>query len=82
MGGETIIVHVELRQFEEEEHQGQAPGVLLTRISAEKQEDILVVSGRATGHVLVSLGKGDKLVARINQNNPNSAGTAKWEIVC
>ena len=77
----TIVLHVEMRQFEEEEHNGTAPSIILTRKSASSQEDIMLVSGRATGHVLVSLDHEERLIGRINQNNPNSAGTVKWEIV-
>ena len=77
-----LVVHAEMRQFEEEKHQGKDPCVILTRQSEGKIDDILIVSGRAGGHVLVSLNKGDRLIARIDKNNPNSAGTVSWEIVC
>ena len=77
----TIVLHVEMRQFEEAEHQGHAPSIILSRRSDSKQEDILVISGRADGRVLVSLEHKEQLVGRINQSNPNSAGTVKWEIV-
>ncbi|PLW78978.1 hypothetical protein [Cohaesibacter celericrescens] len=77
----TMVMHVEMKQFEEEEHQGNAPTIILSRQSQGKLEDILVVSGRAGGHVLVSLDPQDRLIGRINQSNPNSAGTVKWEII-
>nr|WP_321456305.1 hypothetical protein [uncultured Cohaesibacter sp.] len=78
----TIVVYVEMKQFGEQENQGHAPAITLTRESRDKKEDILVVSGRATGYVLVSLDHEDRLIGRINQSNPHSAGTAKWQIVC
>jgi len=77
----TIVVHVEMRQFEEAEHQGHAPSVILTRKTPSKTEDLVVVSGRAGTRLLVSLDHQDKLIGRINQTNPNSAGNVKWEIV-
>ena len=77
----TILMHVEMKQYEEQEHQGHAPAIILTRQSQSKQEDILVITGRAGGHVLLSLGPQDRLVGRIDPSNPNSAGTVKWEIV-
>ena len=77
----TLVVHVEMSQFEEEVHQGTEPSIILTRKSANKTEDVMVVSGRAHGHVLVSLEAQDQLIGRINPNNPNSAGTMKWEII-
>ncbi|WP_319413363.1 hypothetical protein [uncultured Cohaesibacter sp.] len=78
----TIVAHVELSQFGDQDHQGQAPTIILTRESKGRKEDIMIVSGRATGTTLVSLDAEDRLVARINQSNPHSAGTAKWQIVC
>ncbi len=78
----TIVVYVEMKQFGDQEHQGHAPAIVLTRESKARKEDILVVSGRASGQVLVSLDKEDRLVGRINQSNPHSAGTVKWQIMC
>ena len=77
----TLVVHVDMRQFEEEDHQGHPPSIILTRKSPSKTEDLVVVSGRAGTHLLVSLDHQDKLIGRINQANPNSAGTVKWEII-
>ncbi|WP_319532243.1 hypothetical protein [uncultured Cohaesibacter sp.] len=77
----TIVIHVEMKQFEENKHQGIEPSVILTRRSPAKTEDILIVSGRATAHILVSLSHEDQLVARIDTSNPNAAGSVKWEIV-
>ena len=77
----VIVLHVEVRQFEEEAHQGIEPAVALSRVSDGKQDNILVVSGRKNKNILVSLGPGDRLLGHINQQNPNSAGTVKWEIV-
>ncbi|SFO64754.1 hypothetical protein SAMN04488056_11018 [Cohaesibacter marisflavi] len=78
----TIVVHVEMNQFGDQDHQGHAPTIILTRESNGRKEDVLMVSGRAHGHALVSLDQQDRLVARINQSNPHSAGTVKWQIVC
>lgn len=75
-----VVINVELRQFEEEAHEGQAPSLVLSRASTSGQEDILIVSGRTGGTVLVSLDTDQRLIARIGAN-PNSAGTAKWEFV-
>ena len=76
-----LVVHVEMRQFEEEEHQGHAPALLLCRTSPAGNEDILLVSGRTGANILVSLDHQQKLVAKTSSQNPNSAGTVKWEIV-
>lgn len=77
----TIIVHVEMGQFEEAPHQGKQPSVILSRRSGGKLEDVLILSGRTRGRVLVSLDHEDQLIGRIDQSNPNSAGTVKWEII-
>lgn len=76
----VIVVHVEVRQFEEKEHEGKPPSIVLSRHSAAGHEDLMIVAGRAAGHLLVSLDHEDKLIAKVG-NNPNSAGTVKWEFV-
>ncbi len=75
-----VVINVELRQFEEEVHEGQTPSIILVRASASGQEDIMIISGRTGSTVLVSLEAGQRLIAKIGPN-PNSAGTAKWEFV-
>ncbi|SNY91690.1 hypothetical protein SAMN04515647_1918 [Cohaesibacter sp. ES.047] len=77
----TMVLHVEMKQFEENKHQGIDPSIILTRRSPSKKEDILIVSGRATAHILVSLDHEEQLVGRIDTSNPNAAGSVKWEIV-
>lgn len=77
----AMVVHVEMRQYEEQIHEGHKPALILSRVSPDKEEEIMVVPGRVHGHVLVSLDHKQSLVARISPHNPNSAGTVKWEFI-